>query len=73
MMMSTEKKTPQKATARIARKKFEIGQLSADEPSAIEQIEVTSLQIDEAYETDGDPYNCTGQFLADALKKKYGD
>lgn len=68
--MSNDKTAPQKAPARIARKNFEIAQLSADEPSVIDKIEVTSLQIDDAYDTDCDPYNCTGQFLVDALKDR---
>ncbi|MDH3428683.1 MAG: hypothetical protein OEM60_05045 [Gammaproteobacteria bacterium] len=71
--MSTDKSAPQKAPARIVRKNFEIAQLSADEPSAIDAIEVTSLQIEDACDSDCDPYNCTGQFLAETLKKKFGD
>jgi hypothetical protein len=71
--MPTDKTAPQKAAARIVRKKFEIGQLSADEPSAIDEIEVTSLQVDGAHDADCDPYNRMGQFRVDAQKKKYGD
>lgn len=71
--MSTKKTAPQKAPARLAKRNVEFSQPSAAQPSAMEDIEVTSLQIDDSYDGDCDPYNCTGQFLADALKEKYGD
>ena len=57
---------PTKASARVkpvAKKK---------QPS-IENIDVNALQIDETFDGDFDPYNSTGQFLADAIKKKYDD
>lgn len=38
--------------------------------SKVEKIDVTALQIDESYDVDCDPYNCTGQFLVDAAKLK---
>ena len=40
---------------------------------SIENIDVNALQIDETFDGDFDPYNSTGQFLADAIKKKYDD
>jgi hypothetical protein len=39
----------------------------------IETIDVASLQLDESYGEDCDPYNSTGQFLVDALKNKHRD
>lgn len=39
----------------------------------IQKIDVASLQIDEAHNVDGDPYNCTGRFLVDAIKAQYED
>lgn len=71
--MSTEKTAPQNTRARSAEGKLKIDEAAAIKQPAIDKIEVTSLQIDEAYEVDCDPYNCTGQFLVDALKQKYDD
>ncbi len=48
---------------RVAKKK---------QPS-IENIDINALQIDETFDGDCDPYNSTGQFLADAIRKKYDD
>ena len=40
---------------------------------SVESIDINALQIDETFDADCDPYNSTGQFLADAIKKKYDD
>ena len=42
-------------------------------PLSVRNVDVSELQIDETFDTDCDPYNSTGQFLADAVRKKYDD
>jgi len=69
--MSTENTASQSAPARLARTKADKQKPSGIQQPAVENIEIASLQIDESYDVVGDPYNCTGQFLVDALKKKH--
>jgi hypothetical protein len=71
--MSTEYKASQNALTRFAKAGADIDKAGAAKPPVVEKIDVNALQIDESYEVDCDPYNSTGQFLADALKKKYED
>jgi len=73
IIMSTENATARNALARFAKARADLDEASKSEAPVVEKIDVTSLQIDEAFDVDGDPYNCTGQFLVDALKKKYED
>lgn len=70
--MSSEKTAPQD-TARLVEGKFAIHSVADNDPSAAEKVEVNSLQIDESYDADADPYNCTGKFLVEALKQKHDD
>lgn len=71
--MSTYIKATQNAADRSARTKFNVDKSGKTKQPVVEKIDVTALEIDEAYETDCDPYNSTGQFLVDAVKKKYED
>jgi len=71
--MSTEYKASINAPKRLARASADIDKAGAAKPPVVENIDVNALQIDESYDVDCDPYNSTGQFLADALKKKYAD
>lgn len=73
MVMSSEKTSPQNVSARPAKSKFKIGGVVEAQQAVIERIDITSLQIDESYEADCDPYNSTGQFLAGAVRKKYDE
>jgi len=68
--MSTENKAPRSARMRLAKTKFNINKVGDIRQPVINEIDVSSLQIDESYDDDGDPYNSTGQFLADARKLK---
>jgi len=69
--MSTYIKAPQTAADKPARTKLNVDKSGETKQPVVEKIDVTALEIDESYELDCDPYNSTGQFLADALKKKF--
>lgn len=71
--MSSEHRETHHAHARLAKTRAEIEKLRDRKKPVIETIDVTSLQVDESYGEDCDPYNSTGQFLIDAVKKKYDD
>jgi hypothetical protein len=71
--MSTFIKAPQNAADRPARTKFKVDKSGETKQPVVENIDVTALEIDESFDGDCDPYNSTGQFLADSLKKKYDD
>lgn len=73
IIMSSEHKATQSAHARLATSRANLEKLRDKKQPVIETIDVASLQVDESYGEDCDPYNSTGQFLADALKKKYDD
>ena len=70
--MSTRKIAPHKTPKPTAAE-----QLSADEVAKrlsidFEDVEGTSLELDEQFDRDTDPYNRTGQYLVDALRRKNG-
>lgn len=69
--MSTKKTAPGKAPARLTINKLKVTEAAEVNQSAVQNVEVTSLQIDESYDVDCDPYNCTGQHLVDALRAKH--
>jgi len=71
--MSTGNKAPRSAQTRLAKTKFNINKVGDIKQPVIKKIYVSSLQIDESYNDDCDPYNSTGQFLVDALKMKSDD
>ena len=71
--MSTGNKAPRSAHARLAKAKFNTNKAGDIKRSVIEKIDITSLQIDESFDVDCDPYNSTGQFLVDVRDKQYGD
>lgn len=71
--MSTEKTTPRKVPAQPAEAGLTVETLAEVKKPAMQKVEVTSLQIDESYDGDCDPYNCTGQFLVDAAKLTKGE
>lgn len=68
--MSTEKTAPRNTHRQPTKAGLAADNPAATEKPAIEGIEVTSLQLDESYDVDCDPYNRTGQFLVDAAKLK---
>lgn len=71
--MSTEYKASLDAPRRLTKASADIDKAGAAKPPVVEKIDVNALKIDESYDIDCDPYNSTGQFLADAVKKKYED
>jgi hypothetical protein len=72
-IMSSGIKVPRSARPRLARTKLNINKVGEARQPDTEKIDTSSLQIDETFDVDGDPYNSTGQFLADARKRKYSD
>jgi len=52
------------------RKQDELPNADAENPPA-PQVEVTSLELDSDAESDCDPYNRTGQFLVEAIRKQH--
>lgn len=71
--MSREKAAVKNAESQQPTGKTERRAAAGNKSTAVEEIAVTSLQIDESYEVDSDPYNSTGKFLAEALRAKRGD
>jgi hypothetical protein len=71
--MSTYIKATQHAADSSARTKFKVDKGAETNQPTVEAIDVTALEIDNSYDTDCDPYNSTGQFLVQALKKNYND
>ena len=71
--MSTGNKAPRKAQTGLAKTKFNIDKVDGINKPVINKIDVSSLKIDESYDDDFDPYNSTGQFLANAWKMKRDD
>ncbi len=73
VIMSAVDSASQNAPKRSVNTKLDIAETGAIRPPAVEKIELGMLQIDESYDDDCDPYNSTGQFLADAIKAKYDE
>ncbi len=73
MIMSTEDTGTFGPSERPVKANVEVERVAKKKQPSIEQIDVNALQIDETFDGDFDPYNSTGQFLADAIKKKYDD
>jgi len=71
--MSTGNKTLRNAPTQLARTKFNIDKVGSSNPPVIEKIDVATFEIDESIGASCDPYNNTGQFMVDAIKRKYED
>ena len=67
--MSTRKHVPHK-TPKPAIAELDNDSVAALPSSGLENIEVTSLEIDEQFEVDTDPYNRTGSHCVAALRRK---
>ena len=69
--MSMERKASNRAPTRCA--KPSIDNPGSTEMPAVDTIDVDRLEIEESYDVNCDPYNSTGQHLADTVKKRYED
>ena len=69
--MSTDKTARQSATKGPAEGKVEA--VAERTALSVRNVDVSDLKIDETFDADCDPYNSTGQFLADAVKNKFDD
>lgn len=71
--MSTEETGTFSPLERPTKGNVKVERVAKKKRPSIENIDINALQIDETFDGDFDPYNSTGQFLADAIKKKYDD
>jgi hypothetical protein len=71
--MSTEKTTPRSPSLVQGDRKFNVDKSGQSGLPFVKEIEVSSLQIDDSLDADCDPYNRTGQFLIQGLKKDRSD
>jgi len=67
--MSTEKTAQQTLSGPAAKGK--VDKAAKKKQPVVKNIDVDALQIDESFDGACDPYNSTGQFLTDAVKKKF--
>ncbi len=71
--MSTDKTALPDPSNRRVKGNSDVEALTESDQPSVEKIDVAVLQIDETFDAACDPYNSTGQFLADAIKRKYDD
>jgi hypothetical protein len=71
--MSTDTRTVKDPVSHAPEGRFEGGSTASDKWSTITKIDVSSLQLDDSFDGDGDPYNSTGRFLAAAIKQRVRD
>lgn len=71
--MSTEKTGLNKPTGAEFRKNPNDVETPEKQQPAIEKINVSALSIDESFDGDHDPYNSTGQHLANKIRERYDD
>ena len=69
--MSTEKTEQNQADLAELRKDPDAVIAPDKMQPAIEKINVSALRIDESFDGDHDPYNSTGQYLADKIRDRY--
>ena len=71
--MPTESTSSRVAAGRAPDNRFKRGAAARDKQFAIKKIDVTSLQLDDTFDGDGDPYNNTGRHLATAIRDRVKD
>ena len=69
--MSTSKSVPHKTPFDKAQKEASSEQLDQLPSADLDNVELTSLELDVAYDVDCDPYNRTGEHFVDALRRKH--
>jgi hypothetical protein len=67
--MSIEKTTPRSPSSGQGDRKFNVDKSGQSSLPFVKEIDVSTLQIDDSLDADCDPYNRTGQFLIQGLKK----
>jgi hypothetical protein len=68
--MSTTTTTSKVPGGRAPDDRFNNAQSANDKWATIRKIDVNSMQLDESFEDNSDPYNSTGRFLVTALKSQ---
>jgi hypothetical protein len=68
--MSTTTTTSKVPVSRAPDDRFKNADSANDKWATIRKIEVNSMQLDESFEDNSDPYNSTGRFLATAIKSQ---
>jgi hypothetical protein len=68
--MSTNTTTSKAPLSRAPDDRFKDPQSANDKWSTIRKIDVNSMQLDESFENNSDPYNSTGRFLVTAVKNR---
>ena len=66
--MSTNTTAPKAPASRAPVDLFRGAESANDQWATIRKIDVHSLQIDQSFADNRDPYNSTGRFLATAIK-----
>lgn len=66
--MSNESSTSRAAVGRAPDNRFSNGDAASDRLIAVKKIDITSLQIDDTFDGDGDPYNNTGRHLMKKIR-----
>jgi len=68
--MSTNTTTSKAPLSRAPDDRFKDAQSANDKWATIRKIDVNSMQLDESFEDNSDPYNSTGRFLVTAIKNR---
>ena len=68
--MSTTTTTPKVPLSRAPDDRFKNAESANDKWATIRKIDVNSMQLDESFEDNSDPYNSTGRFLVTAIKNR---
>lgn len=68
--MSTNITTSKAPVSRTPDDRFKDVESANDKWSTITKIDVNSIQLDESFENNSDPYNSTGRFLVTAVKNR---
>jgi hypothetical protein len=69
--MSTTPTTSKVPLSRAPDDRFRNAESANDKWATIRKIDVNSMQLDESFEDNSDPYNSTGRFLVTAVKNRH--
>lgn len=69
IIISRENRTLANPPERFVKPETIVEETGAAESDEVDNAEANELQIDDSYGLGCDPYNSTGQFLTDVLKK----